>query len=608
MSEPFKFSSGPRRAKIAIVGEAFGYEEHLAGKPFVGAAGQELTRLLTDAGINRDEVFLTNVVTTQPHQNEMWALFNPMAPTPPTVFRGLHPTEYVTGERDRLLTELAEVQPTVVVAAGNYPLWALTDHANTAPGKTRQGKASGVRVPTGIARWRGSMTYTSDFGHKTKLLPIIHPAAILRNWPARYPTKHDLKVRIPQALNNDWEPATPPTIWAPPTFDQAVGRLRHMLQRAQSAPYRVACDIETKRTIDANKRPYFQFMTCIGFCDGPNFAMSIPFIRAQTYAPFWTLTQECILVDLIRQVLTHPNILIEGQNFIYDLQYLGEYPGVYFQHDWDTMTTQHVIFPGTPKSLDYLSSLYCRHHLYWKEDNKEWDEKGDLITHLRYNAVDNLRTYEIATTQREIIPKLKLEPQQRYMKSVTRICLSMMRNGVRIDFNRRRELRGKLMAAAIKLEMWFHKYMPQDWIGPGQKTKWYNSPQQVKNLLLDMGLRIPIDRKTGNPSVGKEAVSTLRVKYPGLEDVFLRLGALRTIHIYVKMLHQGVERDGYFRTSLNPAGAETFRLSSSKNAFGRAGNAQNLPVNIKPIGDDLDDEDFADDSAFDDIIALANVD
>jgi uracil-DNA glycosylase family protein len=56
------FGEGSRRAKVVFVGEQPGNDEDLAGKPFVGPAGKLLDKALVEAGINRDEVYVTNAV------------------------------------------------------------------------------------------------------------------------------------------------------------------------------------------------------------------------------------------------------------------------------------------------------------------------------------------------------------------------------------------------------------------------------------------------------------------------------------------------------------------------------------------------------------------
>lgn len=591
-TDPFSGSSGPRNARVAIIGESWGTEEAAARRPFVGSSGYALTKMLSEAGINRDRCFVTNVVNAQPPANDLQHFFLPMKPTPEVAIRGLHPNDFVVGELPRLEAELAEVNPDLIIACGNYALWALSAHTGSTPGQDRAGRATGVRTPTGIMKWRGSMTFTLANGTEPKkLLPIVHPAAILRQWKLRDVTIHDLRTRVPQALANDWTPRVSPTILAPPTFAQATARLRGILLRAAHETVRVSVDVETKRT------KQFAFITCISFCDSANFAMSIPFVYPKTYAPFWPIEQEAELVTLMRAALSHDRVAVEGQNFIYDLQYLAEYPAVWLAPDWDTMHAQHVIFPGTQKDLAYLSSLYCRYHRYWKDDNKEWDEKGDLTRHLQYNAEDALRTFEIATQQRKIIPDLGLTPQWEYMQQTTRFALSMMRRGVRIDTSERKRLHSEVMNATIKIYTWFERWLPQSVVNPSRDDlkPWYQSSTQIRQVFLDWGLRLPKNRKTGQASTNAAGMLELRERYPGLTEVFDRLLALRSLRVFAKtFLSAPLEADGRIHCQFNPAGTGTFRFSSAKNAFDRGANLQNIPERERDFGQEQELEYVAD--------------
>lgn len=56
------FGEGPASARVMMVGEQPGHEEDLAGRPFVGPAGRLLDRVLAAAGLERSEIYLTNVV------------------------------------------------------------------------------------------------------------------------------------------------------------------------------------------------------------------------------------------------------------------------------------------------------------------------------------------------------------------------------------------------------------------------------------------------------------------------------------------------------------------------------------------------------------------
>src|SRR6266850_3125889 len=157
---------GPIPARIMLVGEAPGAQEEAEGIPFVGESGKELNRMLQEAGITRSECFVTNVCRVRPPGNDInhfiakakkdrtdahkeligrWVL--------PCIVEGI----------TLLNKEISMVQPNIIVALGNTPLWALTGLS-------------------GITRWRGSMLYSSTHETPRKVIPTIHPAAVLREW------------------------------------------------------------------------------------------------------------------------------------------------------------------------------------------------------------------------------------------------------------------------------------------------------------------------------------------------------------------------------------------------------------------------------------------
>ncbi len=65
------FGEGPQDAKLILVGEAPGREEDLRGRPFIGASGELLTKMLSAVKISREEVYITNVVKCRPPNNRM---------------------------------------------------------------------------------------------------------------------------------------------------------------------------------------------------------------------------------------------------------------------------------------------------------------------------------------------------------------------------------------------------------------------------------------------------------------------------------------------------------------------------------------------------------
>jgi len=450
--------------------------------------------------------------------------------------------------------------------------------------------------------WRLDSRLTGNDTVHVPVLPIIHPAAILRQWSQFNITRYDLHTRVPKA--KDWRSRNPPRFLAPGDLTSTLDYLKTLLLRADhrlasgQAAIRLSVDIETIRR---------SFISCIGLCHTLDSAISIPFVHPGTYDPYFNVEEETLIVSLLRRILTHPGIALIGQNFIYDIQHLErEFLLPRIRHSFDTMLAQHVLLPGTPKSLGHLSSIYCKYHWYWKDDSEEWDEKKDLGSLLRYNCEDVLRTLEISEAQRQVLSSSHLDAQWSYMMESVDLALSMMERGTRIDIKRRASLRTKLMLTVMDIDAWFATYFPQSLVNPdrGDLRPWHRSPTQLREVLMSLGLKVPLDRKSGQRSTGKEAMKAIRRDYPGLDPILSRIEALRAIEDSIEMLSMSLDYDRRIRCSFNPGGAATFRWSSSKDAFGRGGNLQNLPKLAKTFGEN-DAEDTEDEEDMEDTLEAA---
>ena len=122
-----------------FVGEAPGGEEDAQGRPFVGAAGRLLTHLLKGIGIDRREVFITNVVKCRPPGNR--------DPLP----------EEIAACNDHLLTQIALIMPKVLCTLGRFASQTLID------------KRLSISREHGKARRMSGILY----------VPLYHPAAAL---------------------------------------------------------------------------------------------------------------------------------------------------------------------------------------------------------------------------------------------------------------------------------------------------------------------------------------------------------------------------------------------------------------------------------------------
>lgn len=354
--------NGPIPADIAIVGEAPGREEEMVGEPFVGASGRLLNAVLHSVGLLRTSCFATNVCRVRPPGNDIseWFSDNKKPPAPdwehraglwhhPHIARGLH-------ELDR---ELTAVRPRLILALGNTALWALT----------------GL---TGISKWRGSRLALDRW----TVLPSLHPAAVLRQAELGPVFQMDL-ARAPRILSGEQQ-ARPERFTIAPTFLEALDALRALSARP---PARLSCDIETRAGAIA----------CIGFAWTAEDAICIPLLRANPVDPFyWPIDQEAELRWRIHRLFQHPDIEWVGQNFLYDCQYFVREGMGYPRRVFDTMIGHHSLFSNTRKGLDFLSSMYCRDHLYWKDESKNWDPALGERQLWTYNCRDAVRTWEIA--------------------------------------------------------------------------------------------------------------------------------------------------------------------------------------------------------------------
>ena len=323
----FAHSSGPKDAKIAIVGEAWGEQEALIGKPFQGYSGQELTRMLQEAGIARRDCFLTNVLALRPPNNDLSALCCKKAecgddysmPHLGKVGQYLRP-EYLP-ELERLKHELETVNPNLIIALGSSACWALL---NT----------------NGIGALRGTTARGYLVG--TKVLPTYHPAAVLRNWAWRPIAIADLiKARRESAY---------PEIKRPRRFilvNPTITECREWILANVGAE--CACDIETK----------YGMIEMIGFSANAENAMVVPFWDKAKGGNFWSSPLlEKDARNVVRSILENPYIVKIFQNGLYDLQYLmkeGYRPRSCLE---DTMLYHHALYPEMQKGLGFLGSIY----------------------------------------------------------------------------------------------------------------------------------------------------------------------------------------------------------------------------------------------------------
>src|SRR5262245_19064688 len=148
------FGVGNPEADLMFAGEAPGGDEDIQGEPFVGRAGQLLTKIIEAIGLRRDDVYIANVIKCRPPGN-----------------RNPEPDEVEQCE-PFLLRQIEIVKPKVIVALGKFAAQTL------------------LRTLDPISRLRGRVY---DY-RGAKLIPTFHPAYLLRNPASKREVWEDMKV------------------------------------------------------------------------------------------------------------------------------------------------------------------------------------------------------------------------------------------------------------------------------------------------------------------------------------------------------------------------------------------------------------------------------
>lgn len=358
----FAATSGPRSAKIAIIGEAWGQSESELRKPFVGESGKLLFEMLGDAmpevapdlhrevreqfkyglawtrkreeWLTESSIFLTNVLALRPPGNKIPELCENkkgvealnggtyLLPAIESPGKYLRP-EFLP-ELTRLREELEIVRPNLIVLAGAKASWALLGVSN-------------------IGQIRGTISASAE-GYKC--LPTYHPAGVMRMWGWRVIVVADLMKALRESASPEIK-RPDRAIFIDPTIEELESWTSRVLQ---SPPAFLSCDTETRGGQ----------ITCIGFAPSRSEAMVVPFVDpARAGQCYWTTSQEEERAwSCVARLLEEPKIAKIFQNGLYDLQYILPLGIRVANCTEDTMLLHHSILPEMKKGLGFLGSVY----------------------------------------------------------------------------------------------------------------------------------------------------------------------------------------------------------------------------------------------------------
>jgi len=366
--------------RIALVGEAWGEWEECGSRPFLGVSGVALFEMLCEAGLcertgqdtsdlrdfwffhnqwqmtgkpgarspdaivvapmlrvwaRHPEFFPTNVFNLRPPRNDIESLCVPKTLAPsglPALRAGKYLAEQYLSELIRLSSDLRSDEIGLIICLGGTATWALLHNP-------------------GITKLRGTVASATHVAPGRKLIATYHPAAVLRQWELRHVTILDFmkargearfpEVRRPRRQIHIVETLSDLYSMWPPDSDCTA----------------IAIDIETHQ----------DQITCIGFAYTASLAYVIPFVdnRRESGSYWGTFAEEKVAWDTVRQICASrlPKIF---QNGLYDTNFLWQKYGIPISNfAEDTMLAHHALQPESPKSLDFLGSVYTN-EAAWK--------------------------------------------------------------------------------------------------------------------------------------------------------------------------------------------------------------------------------------------------
>ncbi len=147
------FGEGNEKATLMFIGEGPGYDEDVQGRPFVGKAGQLLTKIIESIKLRREEVYIANIVKCRPPQN-----------------RNPEPDE-IQGCNLFLMKQIRVIQPRIICALGTFSAQTL------------------LKTDTKISDLRGKLFDLEGI----QVIPTYHPAFLLRNPERKREVWEDMK-------------------------------------------------------------------------------------------------------------------------------------------------------------------------------------------------------------------------------------------------------------------------------------------------------------------------------------------------------------------------------------------------------------------------------
>ena len=535
------FSEGPINASIAIVGEGPGESEVTKGRPFIGGSGRLLFDTLKTIGLNRTDVYVTNVVKRQISLSRTGNERNEVR------------REEFDKWADLLHWELARLPNLkTILIMGNFALHALLGEDK-------------------VTNWRGSVLQPAKFpGNRLGTYVItINPAYAMRELKLEPVFTLDIRNRLGAVVKGTYKSYEIETL-INPTYQQALKAIRDI----KGAKKPTTLDIEGigKET------------ACIGLANDPHRSVCINWRddRDNRYSVQEEADILYAVQDLCDSHRSNGTPLI-GQNAQFDTYHLRLKDWLSVTFSDDTLLQHHTLYPQLPHSLGFLTSQYTTHPFY-KDEYDAWREGGNIDDFWRYNGKDTCIT--LRCWERMCVELKEQGLWEFYRNHVMRAhphLVSATVHGVAVDEKRKQEI-VKLVAEDVQniLDHFHHCvhlltgdpfYSPNPGSWQQMKDLYFNRLQlKGRGTSTDESNRAHMLKNPETPVMAKEMIALVN-RYAE-ESKFLGTYA-----------ESKVGEDGRFRCEYKQNGVQKApgRLSSAGLLDGQGGNMQNQPVRAREM-------------------------
>ena len=495
------FGYGPDTADLVLVGEAPGDTEVLEGKPFVGRAGQLLNKVLEEVGIDRDACYITNAVNCRPVPHR--------APK----------AKEIVACRNRLIAEIRQRAPRMVVALGNAAVQALMGRHN-------------------MGDVHGTVNWCADVN--AFVVPTYHPAAVLRS-PGYYidlirdMQRAALYLHEKKVLTSVAQEVEYVTLHNHDHVLELVERLESLSE--------VAVDVETAS--DGS-------LLCIGLAWRGDKAVVV--------------TKDALVdkrtVPMLNSALKG-KVLI-GHNLKFDVKQLWRAGVSDVRVGEDTMLMSYTSDerPGVHK-LKPLVRQYLNVPDYDAPIREYYSHMEDCppIELWKYNAHDAAYTYALRSVLRRELDADGTWLLHNVLYPAANVLACMEYTGIMVDREYLQGLASKLRDETQTLEQEMYHLIGRQFNPRSQK-------QLAQLLYHDLGLPIP----DGRWSTDKDALAAIQDFHPLPAKILEYRGKLKMLRTYVEALLDAADDEGRVHTNFNLHGTVTGRLSSSDPI-----NLQNIP-------------------------------